>query len=235
MSNCQSKSSISIYQTRFLNLNFMFIGFVNLISFFMLFNFASCKESNHIKANEVKPIVDLNLLHNKAKEAFKFCDANKMNLNICILIDMGIHSGMNRFFVWDFKSDSVLYRFPVGHGCGINEWGKDESKDDPVFSNVENSHCSSLGKYKIGERAYSDWGVKIKYFMHGLESTNSNALKRFIVFHSWDAVSSSEIYPQGIPEGWGCPTISYENFNLIDPLIKKADKPILMWIYNGKE
>ncbi|WP_317616906.1 murein L,D-transpeptidase catalytic domain-containing protein, partial [Elizabethkingia miricola] len=41
--------------------------------------------------------------------------------------------------------------------------------------------------------------------MHGLEETNSNALKRVIVFHSWDKMSDEEVFPKGSPEGWGCP------------------------------
>ena len=104
-------------------------------------------------------------------------------------------------------------------------------KSDPEFSNKDGSHCYSLGKYKLCERAYSDWGINVKYVMHGLESTNNNALARTIVFHSWDQVSDNEIYPEGTPEGWGCPTISDNSFKLIDPLLKKSKQPVLMWIY----
>jgi hypothetical protein len=38
--------------------------------------------------------------------------------------------------------------------------------------------------------------------MHGLEKTNSNALQRFIVFHSWNLMSDEEVFPKGSPEGW---------------------------------
>lgn len=158
-----------------------------------------------------------------------------MNEDFCILIDMRIHSGKKRFFFWDFKLNKITQRFLVGHGCGDNTWSGDETKDNPTFSNTEDSHRSSLGKYKIGERGYSNWGVNTKYLMHGLEASNSNALKRIIVFHSWEAVSDEEVYPNVTPEGWGCPTISNASFRLIDPLLRDSSKPVLMWIYNGED
>jgi len=167
----------------------------------------------------------------KAKEAFQFCKAKNFNKEFCVLIDMSLHSGVKRFIVWDFTKNKISYSFLVGHGCGDNPWNNDFSKDTPKFSNVDGSHCSSLGKYKIGQRAHSDWGVNIKYVLHGLESTNSNAFKRFIVFHSWEVVSDEEVYPNGTPEGWGCPTISNNSFKIIDPLLKSSTKPVLMWIY----
>ena len=64
-----------------------------------------------------------------------------------------------------------------------------------------------------------------------LPISNSNALKRFIVFHSWEVVSDEEVYPNGTPEGWGCPTISNNSFRIVDPLLKSSSKPVLMWIY----
>ena len=167
----------------------------------------------------------------KAKEALVYCEENKMNTNFCILIDMRIHSGLKRFFVWDYKKDTITYSFLVSHGCGDNPWAGDFSKENPIFSNVDGSHCSSLGKYKIGQRAYSNWGVHIKYVLHGLEKTNSNALARYIVFHSWEAIPNEEVFPSGTPEGWGCPSISNENFQLLDPILQGVKSPVLMWIF----
>jgi hypothetical protein len=145
---------------------------------------------------------------------------------------MRLHSGVKRFFVWDFKKDTITHSFLVGHGCGDNPWSLDFSKDKPTFSNKDGSHCSALGKYKLGERGYSDWGVHIKYLMHGLDATNSNALARTIVFHSWDKVTDEEVYPAGTVEGWGCPTVSNNSMQLIDPKLKASEKAVLMWIYN---
>jgi hypothetical protein len=167
----------------------------------------------------------------KAGEALAYCKAKNMNKEFCFLLDMSLHSGLKRFFVWDFVKDTIAYGFLVGHGCCDNAWSSDDSKEAPGFSNVDGSHCSSLGKYRLGQRGYSDWGIHVKYLMHGLEASNSNALARFIVFHSWEQVSDREVYPRGTPEGWGCPTVSDSSMRIVDPLLKAARKPVLMWMY----
>ena len=90
---------------------------------------------------------------------------------------------------------------------------------------------SSLGKYKIGDRGWSSFGVNINYRLHGLDETNSNANKRDIVFHSWEEIKDAEVYPAGTPEGWGCPAISDKAFLAVDKLLKNQAQPTLMWIY----
>lgn len=209
--------------------------------FFIALWLCSCsqeKKSSIIHTAEIpaitekKPVADSSRIKIKAEEALKFCNSNNLNNNFCILIDMSLHSGVNRFFVWDFKNNKISKKYLVGHGCGFNSWSKDDSKANPGFSNEDGSHLSSLGKYKLEGRGYSDWGINIKYLMHGLEETNSNALKRFIVFHSWNMMSDTEVFPNGSPEGWGCPTISNNAMKEIDPMIQKSGKPVLMWIYN---
>lgn len=210
---------------------------------FLVIIFSSCQyeskkvADNTVSENEktseiIKPELDLIKTKNKAEEALVFCKSKKLNTDICILIDMSLHSGLNRFVIWDFKEQKVVNKYLVGHGCGSNSWSSDGSKDDPKFSNEDGSHLSALGKYQLGERGRSDWGIHVKYLMHGLEQTNNNALKRFIVFHSWDLMSDEEVYPKGSPEGWGCPTISNNAMKELDPIIQNSEKPLLMWIYN---
>lgn len=186
---------------------------------------------NPVVKEEKRPEGNLSEIASKAEEALKFCETKKLSTDFCILIDLSLHSGIKRFFVWDFKSKSVIKKYLVGHGCGTNPWSSDGSKDNPQFSNEDGSHLSSLGKYRLQGRGPSDWGINIKYLMHGLEETNSNALKRFIVFHSWDQMSDDEVFPKGSPEGWGCPTVSNNAMKEIDPMIQKTGKPVLMWIY----
>lgn len=210
---------------------------------FLVVIFLSCKhEAKKLNDNDVfdnkkpieskKPDLDLIKTKKKAEEAYAFCKSKKMNTDFCILIDMSLHSGLNRFTIWDFKEQKISNKYLVGHGCGGNSWSSDESKDNPQFSNEDGSHLSALGKYQLGERGRSDWGINVKYLMHGLEETNNNALKRFIVFHSWELMSDEEVYPKGSPEGWGCPTISNNAMKELDPVIQKTEKPLLMWIYN---
>ena len=204
--------------------------FILSISYFM-FSCTTSAQNTKLIAKEKEDLFPKT--KQKAKEALVYCQTNKFNTDFCILIDMRVHSGLKRFFVWDFNKDSITHSFLVSHGCGSNPWATDYTKENPVFSNEDGSHCSSLGKYKIGQRAYSNWGVHIKYVLHGLDKTNSNALARYIVFHSWEETPNEEIYPDGTPEGWGCPTLSNENFQLIDPILKKSERPVLMWVYNN--
>ncbi|QQT25240.1 murein L,D-transpeptidase catalytic domain family protein [Sphingobacterium spiritivorum] len=188
--------------------------------------------AKQVQEDSSRPKVDSVKLQEKAEEALTFCKQKKFSTDFCILIDMKLHSGINRFFIWDFKNKRILEEYLVGHGCGLNNWSSDESKDKAEFSNKDGSHLSSLGKYKIGARGYSNWGINIKYILHGLEKTNDNALKRIIVFHSWEKMNDAETFPQGSPEGWGCPTVSNEAMKIIDARLRGAKKPVLMWIYN---
>ena len=182
-------------------------------------------------SNDPKPVADLAGLRSKAAQALAFCKEKGYSTDRCILIDMSLHSGVDRFFVWDLMADTVSHSFLVTHGACDGPWAVDGSKDVPRFSNVSGSHCSSLGKYRIGERGHSQWGIGVKYILHGLESTNNNAQSRFVVLHSWEAVPDEEVYPRGCPESWGCPALSDNAMRTVDALLKDSKKSVLLWIY----
>lgn len=169
----------------------------------------------------------------KGMEALAYCKENQLNTDFCILIDMNIHSGKNRLLVYDFNEEAILNAALCSHGCGSSPWGSDQTKESPVFSNVENSHLSSLGKYKIGSRGYSNWGININYKLYGLESTNNKAFDRLIVLHSWDKIPEQEVFPNGAAEGWGCPAISNSTMEYIDSLLSQVSTPVLLWIYHN--
>ena len=193
----------------------------------LLFLFASA-----IDANAAPPHLDLTRTQQKAKQALTFCQHKGYNTRYCILIDMSLPSGMKRFIVWDFHKNDTLVTGLISHGCGIMPWSGVWSKDKPAFSNVSNSHCTSLGKYRVNGRAVSAWGIHVKYFLNGLDTSNSNALKRDVVLHSWEQVPDKEIYPNGTPEDWGCPAISNHTMKIVDGLLRQQKKPLLLWIYN---
>jgi len=109
-------------------------------------------------------------------------------------------------------------------------WSFDLSKTNAKISNEKDSHCSSTGKYIVGKRGISQWGIKINYLLHGMDSSNSNALKRNIVLHSWDAISEEEMFPNGTPEGWGCPAVSNTSLKRISAIIDFSKKPVLLWV-----
>lgn len=173
----------------------------------------------------------VNRLSEKAEEAFVYCEKNEFDTDFCILIDMKVHSGKYRMFVWNFKEQKIDRMALCAHGCG-----KDDNKStgaQPVFSNVEESNLTSLGKYKIGKRAYSKWGTNVHYKLHGLESTNDNAFKRIVVLHSHTPVTEIEIHPAHLPMGWslGCPVTDNAMMTYLDTRLKIAEKPVLLWIY----
>ena len=164
----------------------------------------------------------------KATEAKAYCQKYKMNTNFCFLMDVSVHSGKNRFYIYNFETNSISHSGLVCHGVG-----KNSTEQKPVYSNIVGSNCTSLGKYKIGQRAYSHWGINIHYKMHGLENSNSNAFKRHIVLHSYDYVTDKEIYPLHLTMGWsqGCPVVANGLMKQIDKLLKKSTMPTLIWIF----
>jgi hypothetical protein len=167
----------------------------------------------------------------KAKEALSFCNANKCNTEFCILIDMKIHSGKYRMFIYDFKNQKVEKKALVTHGVGKGD--KISTGAEPLFSNEKGSWLTSLGKYKTGERDYSNWGINVHYKLHGLDTGNSNAFERMIVLHSYTPVPSYEIYPFHLPLGWsqGCPVTDDETMAWLDTKLINNEEPVLLWIF----
>jgi hypothetical protein len=192
----------------------------------------SCKEVSSEKSpselvNEEKSTKDYSKIH---QEALTYCEANGFNENYYFLVDMSIHSGKNRFFVYDFISDTNTDKNLVTHGS-CDKFEDNKAKQEKAkFSNTKNSHCSSKGKFKIGKRDYSSWGINVKYWLHGLEPSNNNAVERVLVLHSWNAVENKEIYPKYSPLSWGCPAVSNEFMKILDEKLKTSEKPVLLWI-----
>lgn len=176
---------------------------------------------------ETLTLKDYNSFHKEAKE---FCKENGYNESYYFLVDLSLHSGKNRFFIYDFTSKKVLDKNLVTHGsCDQFEENPDKWKK-VKFDNRVDSHCSMKGKYKIGNRDYSSWGINVKYWLHGLESTNKNAEKRVVVLHSWSAVKNKEVYPKYSPLSWGCPAVSDAFMEKLDKRLQQSEKPVLLWI-----
>ncbi len=209
---------------------FFLIGVVLLLLCFLCL---SSKGQQSIKSLILKPVK--NEIRPKRilpfNEALVYVKMQKMDTGLAIFIHYHQHSGKKRGFIIDLQNKKVKDSFLVSHGCGVNPWGNDYSKDKPAFSNAAESHCSSLGKYKVGKRDYSQWGINVKYYLHGLENTNSNAYKRTIVLHGWNAIPDEECYPVGTAEGWGCPAVSNKTMTVLDSLLSAAKRPVLLWVY----
>jgi hypothetical protein len=147
------------------------------------------------------------------------------NTRYCFLADMKKASGNNRFFVYDMKYDSIVDAGLVAHGSGT-----DPNSEAITFSNKPNSYCTSLGKYKIGSSYKGTFGLAYK--LYGLDKTNDKAFDRFVVLHSHNCVPATEVAPGEICQSWGCPTVAPSFLTKLAGYIDKADKPILLWIFN---
>lgn len=184
--------------------------------------------SSAFKPKPLSTITSEVIPKSKLEEARMFCKKQNLDTTLAIFIDMSIHSGKKRFFVVDLLKFKITSSSLCCHGMG-----KGSTESTAVFSNEEGSYCTSLGKYKTGLRAYSQYGIHVHYKLHGLEKTNNNAFKRVVVLHSYDPVDEEEIYPQYLPMGWslGCPVIANSQMMAIDKLLKSRNKNVLLWIY----
>ena len=97
-----------------------------------------------------------------------------------------------------------------------------------VFSNTENSYQSSLGKYEIGSSYTGKFGKA--YRLKGLDKTNSNALKRAIVLHSYYCISDVETKELACL-GLGCPMLSPNFFKVAEKYIDGSKKPIILYAF----
>ena len=149
---------------------------------------------------------------------------NDLSTEYCFMVDMSLPSGRNRFFIYDLKKNMVINSGLVSHGsCNETFLAR------PKFSNESKSGCSSLGKFKVGEFYTGKYGKSFR--LYGLDNCNSNAYRRAVVIHGYDCVPDEEIYPRVLCNSLGCVMVSYKFFDKISALIRKSEKPIVLWIY----
>lgn len=172
--------------------------------------------------------------NSRIDQAKEFCKKHQLDTQVIVFVNMQRHSGKNRLFVYHSDSGRVIKKGLCSHGScsGRGNLADGEGYSQVVFSNQEGSYCSSLGKYKIGKRGWSNYGIHVNYKLHGLESTNDNAYDRIIVLHSFEMVPDNEVYPEYIVTSLGCPMVSDNMMRYLDDLLKERNKPVLLWIYD---
>lgn len=146
-----------------------------------------------------------------------------MNDQLCFLIDMNREAGSNRFFVYDLKNEEVTEAGLVTHGRCNEKW-----LERRKYSNIIGSGCTAPGKYKTGNSYVGRFGLSFK--LYGLDTTNNNAYKRFIVLHSHTCVPEEEVSPLPICQSDGCPTVSPGFLTRLNKIIKDSKTPVLLWI-----
>jgi hypothetical protein len=162
-------------------------------------------------------------LQSKAISAKTFARQNHYDTSICFLIDMSLPANHKRFSIYDLRKDSVRNSGLVTHGNCNQLW-----LEGRKYANDIGCGCTSLGKYKIGNSYYGRFGLAFK--LYGLEKTNSNAFKRYVVLHSHSCVPDKEVVDE-ICQSNGCPTVSPEFLKKLSVIIENAKQPVLLWIY----
>ena len=205
---------------------FVFLIFLLLFSWFTSSGiWKRIKATNSIHTEKEYHTItgEVEKLKKKSTEAASFIKKNGYNESICFFIDMTLPSGQNRFFVYDFIKDSIQRSGLVTHGRCNEMW-----LEGRKYSNEPGGGCTSLGKYKIGKLYYGRFGLAFK--LYGLDKTNNNAFKRFVVLHSHECVPETEVQDE-ICQSDGCPTVSPQFLQQLKPLIKQSSKPVLLWIF----
>ncbi len=165
---------------------------------FLLLMYNSCiitpkkDEAPHQKVSALR-------LKEHAQAIKQFAHSQKASQQLAILVDMSIASNKKRIFLVDLNTDSVLVSGLCAHGQGV-----DYTKEEVVFSNVVGSNCTAIGHYRVGGKYTGEYGQAYKLF--GLDSSNSNAFKRFIVFHYYPCVSDFE--DATVCRSNGCPMVN---------------------------
>ena len=139
------------------------------------------------------------------------------------IIDFTRHSKEARLFVINTTSGSID-AIHVAHGSGTDP---DNDGMGEYFSNVPNSHKSSLGAFLVSERYVGKYGASMR--MDGLEASNDLARARAIVLHP-----SKYVYDGKEKQGrsWGCPAVPYA---IITSLIDRLRDGSLLFAYGQNQ
>jgi hypothetical protein len=165
---------------------------------------------------------EMTKVDNSRQQLETYAAKNKCNTKYAFVVDMRIPSFKKRFFVFDLKKDSIINAGYVAHGTGSETF-----RNELVFSNIPDSRCTSLGKYKIGAAYKGMYGQS--YRLHGLDSTNNKALERAIVLHGHSCVPDKAYDEYPICFSYGCPMVSVKFLQTLKGYISKQGKePILL-------
>lgn len=134
--------------------------------------------------------------------------------DVLAVCDFSLSSNQPRLWVIDLKSKKVLFNTLVAHGQGTGD------EFATHFSNMDNSHQSSLGFYVTSDTYLGDNGYSLH--LNGMDAGyNDNAFSRAIVMHGADYVSKDFIHNnQRLGRSWGCPAVPAEQSQAIINAVK---------------
>jgi len=138
------------------------------------------------------------------------------------VIDFSRPSTDKRMWVYDLRSRTLLFEELVAHGRGSGD------NLPTLFSNVPDSHRSSLGLYRTGEAYIGKHGYSLR--LDGLErGINDRARERAIVIHGAAYVNTATARILGrLGRSLGCPAVRSE---ISRPLIDAVKDGGLVFAY----
>lgn len=121
------------------------------------------------------------------------------------LTDFSLHSAERRQWIVDLATGDLLWHLHVAHGRGFEDAATVPLP--PGFSNVPETHLSSVGLLRTAEPYVGDYGVSFR--LDGLEpGFNDNVRRRDIVMHPWEGSRPEYVAEHGYTQPtWGCPGI----------------------------
>ncbi|WP_192821002.1 murein L,D-transpeptidase catalytic domain family protein [Rufibacter sp. LB8] len=160
--------------------------------------------------------LDYDVFQRAATGFYNLKGQGKVKKDVLTVIDFSKSSKKKRLWVIDVDKRKVLFHSLVAHGQG--------SGDDKAvkFSNIVNSHMSSVGFYVTQNTYHGKHGLSLK--LNGLDPNfNSRANERAIVVHGADYVSESFIKQHGrLGRSHGCPALPKELNEKVISLIKNG-------------
>lgn len=183
---------------------------------------------NEFDFSKVKKVLDKEVFttaflgYQNLKNEGKVAPGNHL-LTVC---DFSLSSKEPRLWILDLRRKAVLYNTLVAHGQGTGEEFAEK------FSNIENSHQSSLGFYITAETYMGNNGYSLR--LHGMDiGFNHRAFERAIVIHGADYVTEDFIKKNNrLGRSWGCPALPP---HLARPMIDRIKEGSVVYVYHPQQ
>jgi hypothetical protein len=145
------------------------------------------------------------------------------------ITDFSLHSSERRFWLIDLLEGTLLYNLPLTHGEGSSDATGAYATS---FSNINESHQSSLGMMKGAELYSGMWGNSMR--IDGFESAYNGLVRpRAIVMHGAEYAREDFADTYGrLGESWGCPAIDDREVDAVMSVLSEGSM-LMFWYPDG--